>query len=130
MCGYSSWGEFILLDNSKDNSGTKWRQDSCVLSYYILKLYILLNLDTYWTNLLDTQMKFLTSKSHFTYLLDIFNRGRMNIRLRNIMDYLLLADSRKDSIKGFKATKKYTNKNKIKRINQINKTLRMTCLDG
>jgi hypothetical protein len=132
LCGYNSWGEFTLLAGAgastgasadgikRDMEGKQWRQDSCIFSYYILKLYILLNLDDYWSHLLDARMKFQTSKSHFTYLLDIFERGRNNFGLKKIMDYLLLAES------GIKLKK--TQKNSKGKM--INKTLRMTCLDG
>ena len=144
LCGYNSWGEFTLLAGAgasvdtgagastgagagasvdgfmRGREGKQWRQDSCVFSYYVLKLYILLNLDDYWSHLLDARMKFQTSKSHFTYLLDIFERGRNNFGLKKIMDYLLLAES------GIKLKK--TQKNSKGKM--INKTLRMTCLDG
>jgi hypothetical protein len=130
LCGYNSWGEFTLLTGASASAsadgitlgreGKQWRQDSCVFSYYVLKLYILLNLDDYWSHLLDARIKFQTSKSHFTYLLDIFERGRNNSSLKKIMDYLLLAES------GSKLKK--TQKNSKGKM--INKTLRMTCLDG
>ena len=144
VCGYSSWSEFTLQKEipSNPSGGKQWRQDSCVFSYYILKLYILLNLDTYWTNLLDTRMKFLTIKSHFTYLLNIFNNGRVNPQLRNIIDYLLIANSNNNNNTNntsgsYKKPNKTNNitlsKHDIKRDitqDKINKTLRMTCLDG
>ena len=131
ICGYNSWGEFALLEDAnkntnKDanaNNNKQWRQDSCVFSYYVLKLYILLNLDDYWSHLLDSRMKFLTSKNHFAYLLDIFDKGRKNPKLKKIIDYLLLADNGKTTSKG---TGKINGKHKTK----INKTLRMTCLEA
>ena len=133
ICGYNNWGEFAILEDSvKDADPSKqWQQDSCVFSYYVLKLYILLNLDSYWSHLLDTRMKFLTSKSHFAHLLDIFENGRKNPKLKNIIDYLLLADvgnaSSKRIGKSCRIINRIINGNgKTK----INKTLRMTCLDG
>jgi len=129
ICGYNNWNEFAFLEDSvKDADASKqWQQDSCVFSYYVLKLYILLNLDSYWSHLLDSRMKFLVSKSHFAHLLDIFEKGRMNPKLKKIIDYLLLADIRKGTIKASsKGTRKVNRKTKTK----INKTLRMTCLDG
>jgi hypothetical protein len=130
LCGYDSWGEFTLLadvgvgtdDIKRGRDNKQWKQDSCVFSYYILKLYILLNLNDYWSHLLDARMKFQTSKSHFTYLLDIFERGRNNSSLKKIMDYLLLAE------RGRGSKLKKTQKNSKGKM--INKTLRMTCLDG
>jgi hypothetical protein len=139
ICGYSSWSQFALQEShpsnpSNNNNGKQWRQDSCVLSYYILKLYILLNLNTYWSHLLDTRMKFQTSKTHFTHLLDIFNKARTHPQLRNIIDYLLLANIGSSSSK----SNSYNKTNKINKTikygkhkkDKINKTLRMTCLDG
>ena len=135
LCGYNSWAEFTLLEgagagqhtgvdgirnDNVDKELKQWRQDSCVLSYYVLKLYILLNLDDYWMHLLDTRMKFQTSKSHFSYLLNIFERGRNHHGLQKIMNYLLLADRGKKTQKIIKDRKG----------KMINKTLRMTCLDG
>jgi hypothetical protein len=116
ICGFHSWDAFVMLDGKAKVNGKAWRQDSCVFSYYVLKLYVLLNLDTYWTELLDSKLKFQVSKEHISRLLEIFNHGRNNLGLKKIMDYLLLASAR-GSVKGKKKTK-------------INKTLRMTCLDG
>lgn len=129
-CGYNNWNEFILLDKKKDNYRKQWRQDSCVFSYYVLKLYILLYLDEYWNHLLDGKLKFQTSKNHISYLLDIFERGRNNPKLKKIMNSLLLADSNSKSIVSRISRKKNKIlKNKMKNL-IIYKTLRMTCLDG
>ena len=131
ICGYKKWGEFTLLEDSVKDSikdvdvSKQWQQDSCVFSYYLLKLYILLNLDDYWSHLLDTRMKFKTSKSHFSYLLDIFERGRKHPTLQKILDYLLLADKGNRIVSKTLKTTPTNIKSKM-----INKTLRMTCLDG
>jgi hypothetical protein len=132
-CGYTNWNEFALLEDSindvniNNNKNKQWRQDSCVFSYYVLKLYILLNLDSYWSHLLDSHLKFKTSKSHFSYLLGIFEEGRQNPKLKKIIDYLLLEEFNKASNKA--NGKHHRNKNNKKQT-LINKTLRMTCLDG
>lgn len=68
ICEYNRWGEFTLLEGAgagarESISSKQWQQDSCVFSYYVLKLYILLNLDVYWSHLLDARMKFKTSKT-------------------------------------------------------------------
>lgn len=122
ICKYNNWSEFAILDSTEDKTHKQWQQDSCVFSYYVLKLYILLNLDDYWTHLLDTKLKFQTSKKHLSYLLDIFERSRNNPKLKKIMNALLLADNSKS---GKTSKKKLTSKNKMK--DMINKTLRMTC---
>lgn len=128
-CGYNNWDEFILLDRKKDYSRKQWRQDSSVFSYYVLKLYILLNLDEYWNHLLDGKLKFQTSKNHISYLLDIFESGRNNTKLKKIINALLLADSNdKSRVSRMFSKKTKTQKNKMKNL-MINKTLRMTCLD-
>ena len=123
VCGFHSWGEFALLEGDSRTEGKAWRQDSCVFSYYVLKLYVLLNLDAYWTGLLDGRMKFQVSKGHITKLLEIFEAGRMNPGLKKIMDYLLLA-------RGPGNGKRQNTKTMKNQEKKINKTLRMTCLDG
>jgi hypothetical protein len=60
ICKYNSWAEFALLDSNpfaKHNPEKQFKQDSCVFSYYILKLYILLNIDEYWSTILDNHLK-------------------------------------------------------------------------
>lgn len=118
VCHYASWEEFAMLDGHVKTPGKQWRQDSCVFSYYVLKLYILLNLDTYWTNMLDSNLRVQTSMSHFKHLLDIFEQGRHNLALRHVVNHLL---------KNLSSTSKNKNKNKK---TKINTTLRMTCLDA
>jgi len=121
ICGYTNWDEFTLLEDTNKNTvknadaNKQWQQDSCVFSYYVLKLYILLNLDSYWTHLLDARIKFLASKSHFSYLLDIFEKGRTNPKLKKIIDYLLLANIRKGTGNAIsKGTEKINRKIKTK----------------
>ena len=113
VCRYSSWEEFALLDGHVKTPSKQWRQDSCVFSYYVLKLYILLNLDKYWTDMLDSGWRVQTSMTHIKHLLDIFNLSRNNQELRNVINYLL----------------KHSSNSKNKKT-KINKTLRMTCLDA
>jgi hypothetical protein len=109
----------------KIDKSTQFKQDSCVFSYYILKLYILLNLDKYFKHVLDSKMKFIQTRKSFDYLIDIFDSSRKNIVLEQIINSIL---------KGFSLNKhrhknKYTKNKKNKEIKEdINNTLRMTCL--
>lgn len=122
VCGYASWEEFALLDGTVKNTKKQWRQDSCVFSYYVLKLYILLNLDNYWSHILDSGWRVQTSMRHFKHLLEIFEHGRQNRTLCQVINHLLRNQSSSSSRgKGKTGKDKQT---------KINKTLRMTCLDA
>jgi len=114
LCKYNSWEEFAILDNNKHthNHAKQFKQDSCVFSYYILKLYILLNIDEYWNTILDTQLKFIPTEDNFNKLVNLFEKGRNNKELARMINALLNS----------KITKK-------KAKTQINKTLRMTCME-
>lgn len=105
ICKYKSWEEFTLQPPHTHNPSKYFKQDSCVLSYYILKLYLLLNLDEYLNTILDSNLKFAQTPDNFSKLLALFEKGRKNIELAKYMNNLL-------------------------RINtKSNKTLRMTCLN-
>jgi len=112
VCNYNNWDEFAKVDNTHTHNHKKqFKQDSCVMSYYILKFYILMNLDTYFKNCLDTKLKFIQTPVHFNNLIKIFDSARNNILIKNVMDNLL---------------KEINNKNKLK----LENTLRMTCLES
>ena len=118
ICKYKKWSDFSYDNNmEKIDKSTQFKQDSCVFSYYILKLYILLNLDTYFKHVLDSKMKFIQTRQSFNYLIDIFDSSRNNIVLEQIINSIL---------KGFRLNKNMYSKNKD--IKDINNTLRMTCL--
>ena len=114
LCKYNSWEEFAILDNNKytHNIKKQFKQDSCVFSYYILKLYILLNIDEYWTLILDKHLKFIPTSENFIKLVELFEKGRNNKELARMINALLNS----------KLTKK-------KAKTHINKTLRMTCIE-
>ena len=131
ICKFKYWDEFAKIDSntsitssassfssfsSSNNSNPQkhFKQESCVMSYYILKFYILINLDTYFKKCLDTKLQFIQKSENFNNLINIFDSSRKNINIRNIMDNLLLTLN--------------TNKNSIDK--KINKTLRMTCLES
>jgi hypothetical protein len=118
ICKYKKWSDFSYDNNiEKIDKSTQFKQDSCVFSYYILKLYILLNLDTYFKHVLDSKMKFIQTRKSFNYLIDIFDSSRKNIVLEQMVNSML---------KGFRLNKHMYSKNK--NIKDINNTLRMTCL--
>ena len=133
LCKYSSWEEFVLLEkkprhqpsththynnnaNYTHNINKQFIQDSCVFSYYILKLYILLNIDEYFTTILDNKLKFQPTLTNFNKLINIFEQGRTNKYLANMINAIL--DNTENG-------KKHKTK---KQNNSIYNTLRMTCI--
>jgi len=135
ICKYKTWNEFALLKHNEarpklspkhkhttthttqlhlHNDKTHFKQDSCVLSYYILKFYIMLNLDTYFKSCLDTKLMFIKTENSFNSLINIFDTSRNNIELLEIINSILSNKSKKSNLKG----------------NKTNKTLRMTCLES
>ena len=140
LCGYTKWDEFANSSNHS-NSKKQFKQDSCVFSYYILKLYILLNLDTYFKNILDSKMKFIQNDITFKKLIKIFDNARIkDSNLKEIIDTLLQnmdhtnhtnhthhTNHNKKYTKSTMKNNSYLNK---KRYAKINKTLRMTCLES
>ena len=136
VCKYKSWSDFTdttnttmnttmnttVNKNKYNNNKTQFKQDSCVFSYYILKFYILLNLDNYFKSVLDNKLKFIQDQKHFTNLTNIFDSSRSILILQKIMDNILSNLSKKRSTKSKNiSNKKYT---------KISKTLRMTCLEN
>jgi hypothetical protein len=131
VCGYKNWDEFSALDNInkgikhneyyKHNIKTQFKQDSCVFSYYILKFYIMLNLEYYFKHCLDIKLKFIQTEKSFESLITLFDSSKNNEFLKDIMNSLL---SNNNSLKN----KKIYNTNSINNI--INNTLRMTCLES
>ena len=136
LCKYSSWEEFVLLEkkprhqpsththynnnaNYTHNINKQFIQDSCVFSYYILKLYILLNIDEYFTTILDNKLKFQPTLTNFNKLINIFEQGRTNKYLANMINAIL--DNTENGINGKKHKTKKQN-------NSIYNTLRMTCI--
>ena len=118
ICKFNHWDEFAKIDsgdvNNNSNPKKHFKQESCVMSYYILKYYILMNLDTYFKTCLDSKLKFIQKTENFNNLINIFDSSRKNINIKNLMDNLLST----------------LNKNKISIDKKINKTLRMTCLES
>ena len=142
ICKYKRWSDFSL-HNSNNTSGSvsntlsshtikktkQFKQDSCVFSYYILKLYLLLNLDSYFKTILDSKMKFIQTKESFNKLIEIFDSSRNNIVLENIINSILKGLNKQTLYEklSIKKTKLLTLKHKK---NKIDKTLRMTCLES
>lgn len=114
ICKYTSWEEFTLLETHKPNPKKHFKQDSCVFSYYILKLYLLLNLNEYCRDILDNYLKFNPTPENFNKLIAIFGKGRTNPILAKFINSLLL---------------NYSSKTKYSKKTKINKTLRMTCIE-
>jgi hypothetical protein len=132
ICKYKQWSDFSKISTSlsssvsgtshpdrKKNQHNKFKQDSCVFSYYILKLYIMINLDEYFKTNLDNKLKFIQTEQSFNNLIKIFDASRNNLQLINIINSIL---------KGL--NKKNKTKTKNKSSNKIHNTLRMTCLES
>ena len=135
ICKYKKWSDFTQgndnnntsdSNNTIDNKSKQFKQDSCVFSYYILKLYIFLNLDTYFKHVLDSKMKFIQTKQSFNYLIKIFDSSRKNILLENMVNSILHGLNLNLNLNKHK--NKYRKKKEINDIEDINLTLRMTCL--
>ena len=148
ICKYKSWDEFSNLDNSRininniqmtnniSNPKKQFKQDSCIMSYYILKYYIMINLDIYFKTCLDIKLKFIQTTESFNNLIHIFDLARKQSIIMNMMNNLLnsLSKTNKSSSKSSKISNKIgnnigSNKN-ITIKNKISKTLRMTCLES
>ena len=131
ICKYNNWDEFARVDKmdvnankiNNTNPNKQFKQDSCVLSYYILKFYIMTNLDTYFKKCVDTKIKFIQTTESFNNLIHIFDLARKNICIKKIIDSYLNELQKKPKIKST-----YNLKNK--KTSKINKTLRMTCLES
>ena len=131
VCGYNNWEEFSNIDNNPKKQFTnpkkQFKQDSCIMSYYILKFYIMMNLDTYFKKCLDKRIKFIQTPDSFNNLIHIFDLSRKNIFIKTIIDNVLINNSKNS--KNSKNTKNIK-KMKNKLTNKINKTLRMTCMES
>ena len=129
ICKYTSWEEFALLESDSNlkpqhNPAKQFIQDSCVFSYYILKLYILLNINEYWNTILDSHLKFIPNEDNFKKLIEIFEKGRKNIYLTKMINSLL-----QGTLNTKHTNDKFHNKFHNKFHSKINKTLRMTCVE-
>lgn len=154
ICGYKEWNEFARIDNwqyytnitnsssrqikythihndiksNVSNPKKHFKQDSCVFSYYILKFYIMLNLDIYFKNSLDNKLKFIQTEKGFNNLITIFNNARSNHILKQIMDILLKTKYNQNGKSNGKLNGK-SNATKRQQL-KINTTLRMTCIEN
>jgi hypothetical protein len=127
ICGFTSWDEFIRKRKST-NQPKKFKQDSCVFSYYVLKLYILLNIDYYFQHILDSQLKFIDSSKSFEHLIHLFKNSFNNVYLAEVINSLLKTNSTISKTKKNQKQNQKQNLNTSAR-NKIYRTLRMTCLD-
>ena len=93
----------------------KFKQDSCVFSYYIVKLYLLLNLSLYFKTNLDKQLKFISTEKSFKQLIELIDVSRNNLVLKQFINSLLQGMNKK------------LTKTNLTKYNTIKKTMRMTC---
>ena len=143
LCKYKKWRDFSLHksnsphlqynhSNHSNNSkrGKQFKQDSCVFSYYILKCYILLNLDIYFKHILDSKMKFIQTEHSFNKLIEIFDASRNNIILESIINSILKGLRDKSISKSISKSIHTKITKKMENTKNIHKTLRMTCLES
>jgi hypothetical protein len=120
---YKKWSDFTNTNSHGTNShitNTKFTQDSCMFSYYILKTYILINLDTYFKNCLDSNLHFITTENGFSNLMKIFTASRYNVMFDKVINLFI------SKLPNYKSS---DGKDNYKKLKNIYKTLRMTCLD-
>lgn len=128
ICGYHTWAEFCSSESHNIPGTMEYKQDSCVFSYYILKLYILLNATQYFNLCLDSQLRFIKTDNSINQLVEIFKSGRDNIYLANLVNAIL--EYFKHSGNRFQKYSK-TRTSNIKsymKNEKLYKTLRFTCL--
>ena len=151
ICNYVNWADFAILDssnihikpninNSIHNSNQQFTQDSCVFSYYVLKFYILLNLDTYFTHCLDSKLKFIQTNIAFKYLINIFDSARHNLILKQIINNALkflskskttnTNDKHMSNMSNMSKMSKMSKISNMSKMSKMSNTLRMTCLEN
>lgn len=141
---FKSWGDFIGGDPWTVKKGRKFQQDSCVFSYYVLKMYILLNMEMYFAGNLNSKLAFIAGNESIDNLLTVFNTSRNDQYLAGMINIILdflsqgskgkMSNSKGVSIKNIeniennitRFRKSVTRRNLSPR---LIKTLRMTCLE-
>ncbi len=142
LCNYSQWNDFSFsksnnsqLTNSqltksktltsKQHNNKKFKQDSCVFSYYVIKLYLLLNLPLYFKTILDKHLKFIETEKSFKQLRELIDVSRNNLLLKQFINSLLQGMNNK--LNNNKVNSKKIKGKNITKYNTIKKTMRMTC---
>ena len=146
ICKYSRWGQFAQVDKTgQPDSNKQFKQDSCVFSYYVLKFYILLNLETHFKNIVPHKLKFIENDDNYNNLFQIYDMSRNDTYLETIINDMLKHKNKMNNIKmnnitnrNNKKTKKNKNHNNSHISNnyinnnkksKIQRTLRMTCVE-
>ena len=156
LCNYSQWNDFSFskltntqstnsqLTNSQStnsqltksktlksnqHNNKKFKQDSCVFSYYVIKLYLLLNLPLYFKTILDKHLKFIETEKSFKQLRELIDVSRNNLLLKQFINSLLQGMNKKlnNKINNKKVNSKKFKRKNITKYNTIKKTMRMTC---
>ena len=147
LCNYSQWNDFSFSNstNSKptksktlkshQHNNKKFKQDSCVFSYYVIKLYLLLNLPLYFKTILDKHLKFIETEKSFKQLRELIDVSRNNLLLKQFINSLLQGMNKKlnnnkvnyKKLNNNKVNSKKIKGKKITKYNTIKKTMRMTC---
>ena len=135
LCNYTTWNDFSFTKSntthntkthkskthkSKTHNNKKFKQDSCVFSYYVIKLYLLLNLPLYFKTILDKHLTFIDTEKSFKHLRELIDDSRNNLLLKQVINSLLKGMTKKVN------NKKINNK-KINKYNTVKNTMRMTC---
>jgi len=147
LCNYSQWNDFSFSNStnskptksktlkSNQHNNKKFKQDSCVFSYYVIKLYLLLNLPLYFKTILDKHLKFIETEKSFKQLRELIDVSRNNLLLKQFINSLLQGMNKKlnnnkvnnKKLNNNKVNSKKIKEKKITKYNTIKKTMRMTC---
>ena len=119
------------LDKNNISTNDKlFVQKTAVFSYYILKVYLFIGINKVFSKLLDSSLKFKSSKDNYRELYNIFKSSyKSNLLNQNVTSII------QNIINLNKKERKVTNKDKIKHKsktsplhnNELMKTMRMTC---
>ena len=147
LCNYSQWNNFSFSNStnslpinsqptksktlkSNQHNNKKFKQDSCVFSYYVIKLYLLLNVSLYFKTILDKQLKFIDTERCFKQLIELIDVSRHNLLLKQFINSLLQGMNTKlnnNKVNSKKVNSKIVKTKNISKYNTIKKTMRMTC---
>ena len=82
-----------------------------------------MNIDEYWSTILDNHLKFIPNEDNFNKLIGIFEKGRKDIHLARMINSILQGTTKSNVQNNVQSNLQSNLQSKI------NKTLRMTCVE-